>query len=125
MAVRRMKVWVNIAASNNAWSGGVTKEHLATIARQAPAVRVYDLSDETAIGVTTAYEIRAEGAELWALLELERKPGGDGSWHAESVIMARELGGEVELGAVALTTLRRGLIQEQLAERYPGRVGKL
>lgn len=119
-----MKIWVNIAASNNAWSGGVTKEHLAAIAKEAPAVLVYDLSDESAIGVTTAYDIRAEGAELWSLLDLEREPGGEGRWHAESVIV-REPGEQVTLGAVALTTLRRGLIQEQLAERYPGRVGKL
>lgn len=119
-----MKVWVNIAASNNAWSGGVTNAHLAAIAKEAPAVGVYDLSDESLIGRPVAYEIRAEGAELWSLLDLERKPGGDGSWHAESVIV-REPDGQVTLGAVALTTLRRGLIQEQLAGRYPGRVGKL
>lgn len=119
-----MKVWVNIAASNNAWSGGVTNEHLVAIAKEAPAVGVYDLSDESAIGVTTAFDIRSGGAELWSLLDLEREPGGEGRWHAESVL-AREPGGRVELAAVALTTLERGEIMKQLARRYPGRVGKL
>jgi len=104
-----MKVWVNIAASNNAWSGGVTNEHLAAIAKAAPAVGVYDLSDESLVGRTIAYEIRAEGAELWALLDLEREPSG--KWHAESVLM---LAPGVKLGAIALTTMPRGLIQEQL-----------
>lgn len=119
-----MKVWVNIAASNNAWSGGVTNEHLAAIAKEAPAVGVYDLSDESLIGRPVAYEIRAEGVELWALLDLEREPGGEGKWHAESVLMLAP-SGEVKLGAVAITTMRRGLIQEQLAARYPGKVGSL
>lgn len=119
-----MKVWVNIAASNNAWSGGVTNAHLAAIAKATPVVGVYDLSDESLIGRTSAYDIRAEGAELWALLELDRQPGGEGRWHAESVIVQKP-GGEVELGAVALTTMQRGLIQEQLTKRYPGKVGKL
>lgn len=119
-----MKVWVNIAASNNAWSGGVTNEHLAAIAKAAPAALVYDLFDESLIGRTTEFDIRAEGAELWSLLDLEREPGGMGRWHAESVFV-REPDGQVELGAVALTTLPRGWIQAQLAQRYPGRVGKL
>lgn len=120
-----MKVWVNIAASNNAWSGGVTNEHLARIAEEARPVVVYDLSDESAIGVTTEFDIRSEGAELWSLLELEREPGGGGRWHAESVMVQDVTSGRVTLAAVALTTMRRGLIQEQLAKRYPGRVGKL
>lgn len=119
-----MLVWVNIAASNNAWSGGVTPEHLAAIAKEAPAVKVYDLSDESLIGVTSTYEIRADGTELWALCDLEREPGGKGPWHGESVL-ARDSSGRVDLAAVALTTMPRGMIQAQIAGRYPGRVGRL
>lgn len=119
-----MRVWVNIAASNNAWSGGVTPAHLAAIAEKAPIVQVFDLSDESAIGVTSTYEIRADGCELWALLELEREPGGAGKWHGESVL-AWVPGGTVELGAVALTTKPRGWVAASIAARYPGRVGSL
>jgi hypothetical protein len=119
-----MKVWHNIAASNNAWSSGVTPEHLAAIAKASPAVKVYDLSDESLIGVTSTYELREAGMELWALLELEREPGGQGKWHGES-LLAKEPGGEVILAAVALTTMPRGFVQMDIARRYPGRVGRL
>lgn len=119
-----MKLWHNIAASNNAWSSGVTPAHLAAIAKEAPAVQVFDLSDESLIGATSTYEIRADGCELWALLELEREPGGTGRWHGESVL-AQEPGGSVKLVAVALTEMPRGWVQASIARRYPGRVGSL
>jgi hypothetical protein len=119
-----MKVWRNIAASNNAWSGGVTPAHLAAIAAASPAVKVYDLSDESLIGVTSTYELREAGMELWALLELERAPGGQGKWHGESVL-ARNPDGSVELAMVALTTQPRGFVQMDIARRYPGRVRSL
>lgn len=114
-----MKVWVNIAASNNAWSSGVTPAHLAAIAKAAPAVKVFDLSDESLIGATSTYEIRADGMELWALLDLEREP--EGRFHGESVL-TQTPDGEVQLAMVALTTLPRGAIQAWIARRYPGKV---
>lgn len=119
-----MKLWVNIAASNNAWSSGVTPKHLAAIAKEAPAVSVYDLSDERLIGKTSEYDLRAEGCELWALLDLDREPGGTGKWHGES-LLTKEPDGRVLLRAVALTTAPRGFIQAAVAARHPGRVGKL
>jgi hypothetical protein len=119
-----MKVWHNIAASNNAWSSGVTPAHLAAIAKASPAVKVYDLSDERAIGVTSTYELRESGMELWALLELEREPGGVGKWHGES-LLTKAPGGPVELAAVALTTQPRGFIERSIAARHPGKVGRL
>jgi hypothetical protein len=119
-----VKVWHNIAASNNAWSSGVTPEHLAAIAKASPAVKVYDLSDESLIGVTSTYELREGGVELWALLELEREPGGVGKWHGESVL-TKAPGGPVELAAVALTTRPRGFVEQDIAKRYPGKVGRL
>lgn len=117
-----MKLWHNIAASNNAWSGGVTPAHLAAIAKAAPAVEVYDLRDQTLVGMTSTYEVRADGCELWALLELERMP--EGKWHGESVLV-REPGGAVHLGVVALTTKPRGWVQAWIENRHPGRVGSL
>lgn len=117
-----MKVWHNIAASNNAWSSGVTPAHLAKIAFNSPIVQVFDLSDESLIGKTCEYEVRAEGTELWALLDLERIPAG--KWHGESVL-AQNPDGTVELAMVALTTMPRGFIQRAIAARYPGRVGSL
>jgi hypothetical protein len=119
-----VKVWHNICASNNAWSSGVTPTHLAAIAKAAPAVPVFDLSDESLIGVTSTYEIRADGCELWALLDLEREPGRGGKWHGESVLV-RNPDGNVLLGAVALTTKPRGWVAASIAARYPGRVGSL
>jgi hypothetical protein len=119
-----VKVWHNIAASNNAWSSGVTPAHLAAIAKASPAVKVYDLSDERVIGVTSRYELREAGMELWALLELERAPGGVGNWHGESVL-AKESDGRVQLFAVALTTKPRGFIERAIAARHPGKVGRL
>jgi hypothetical protein len=116
-----MRVWHNIAASNNAWSCGVTPALLAAIAKESPAVQVFDLSDESLIGVTSKYEIRADGCELWAELELEREPGGERRWHGESVL-AKEPDGSVKLCAVALTTMPRGWVAASLAVRYPGRV---
>ena len=118
-----MKLWHNIAASNNAWSSGVTPAHLAAIAKEAPAVPVFDLSDESLIGVTSTYELRADGCELWALLELERPP--EGKWHGESVMVQDTREGSVKLGAVALTTQPRGWVQAWIANRHPGKVGSL
>lgn len=118
-----MKLWHNIAASNNAWSSGVTPAHLAAIAKEAPAVPVFDLADQTLVGVTSTYEMRADGCELWALLELERMPAGN--WHGESVLMREGLDGSVKLGAVALTTKPRGWVQAWIENRHPGRVGSL
>ena len=117
-----MKLWHNIAASNNAWSGGVTPAHLAAIAKAGPAVQVFDLRDQSLVGMTSTYEIRADGCELWALLELERVP--EGKWHGESVLV-QEPGGGVALGVVALTTLPRGAIEAWMMNRYPGKVGRL
>lgn len=120
-----MRVWHNIAASNNAWSGGVTPAHLAAIAKEAPTVEVFDLSDESLIGVASKYEVRADGCELWALLELEHEPGGSGRWHGESVLAGNPDGSDVKLVAVALTTQPRGWVAASIARRYPGRVGTL
>lgn len=119
-----IQLWLNIAASNNAWSNGVSPEQLAAIAKAAPVVKVFDLSDESVIGVTGQYEIRADGCELWSLCTLERQPGGDGKFHAEAVLM-RVAEGPVQLGMVALTTMARGLIHEWMTQRYPGKVGRL
>ena len=117
-----MKLWHNICASNHAWSGGVTPAHLAAIAKAAPAVEVYDLRDQTLVGMTSTYEVRADGCELWALLELERMP--EGKWHGESVLV-REPGGAVHLGVVALTTAPRGELEAWMVNRYREKVGRL
>jgi hypothetical protein len=118
------QVWLNIAASNNAWSSGVTPAHLAAIAKAAPAVQVFDVPEGSLLGVTGPYEIRADGCELWSLCELEREPSGEGKYHAEAVLM-REPDGAVKLWAVAVTSLPRGAIQAWMARRYAGRVGRL
>ena len=118
-----MRVWVNICASNNAWSSGVTPAHLKAIAEAAPHVQVFDVPRGALIGSTTGdYDLRLDGAELWAALELESEPRG--KYHGEAVLI-RHPDGRVELGMVALTTQRRGAIQEWMARRYPGRVGSL
>lgn len=118
-----MKLWHNIAASNNAWSSGVTPAVLAALAKEAPAVQVFDIADGSLIGATSTYEIRADGCELWALLELERVP--DGAWHGESVLVQDTRDGSVKLGAVALTTKPRGWVQGWIENRHPGKVGRL
>ena len=117
-----MKVWVNIAASNNAWSSGVTPAHLGAIAKDAPHVQVFDVPLGALIGSVGEYELRADGQELWGHCELAREP--DGSYHGEAVL-AKERDGRVALCMVALTTQRRGAIAEWMARRYPGRVGSL
>lgn len=117
-----MRIWVNIAASNNRWSSGVTPAHLAKFAFEAPVVPVFDLSDQALIGATLEYEVRAQGAELWAALEVSRVPGG--KWHGESLI-TKEADGSAVLRAVALTTLPRGAVAALVAQRHPGRVGSL
>lgn len=119
-----MNVWINIAASNNPWSSGVTPEHLAAIARAAPVVPVFDVPKGAHIGTTTGhYQIRADGCELWALCELELEAEPPGS-HAEAVLMQKPHG-PVELGAVAVTALPRGGIRAWMERRYVGRVGSL
>ena len=117
-----MKVWVNIAASNNAWSSGLTPARIATLAFEAPVVEVFDVPAGSLIGRTTEYEVRANGTELWARLDLEREP--EGSFHGESVLMQTP-DGAVQLAMVALTTLPRGAIRAWVARRYPGKVGRL
>lgn len=115
-----MKVWVNVCASNNAWSSGVTPEHLARLAQEAPVVEVFQLPEGEKIGVTGPFELREEGCELWSLCEFEQPARG----HGESVL-ARHPDGRIELCMVAMTTQARGAIAEWMARRYPGRVGSL
>lgn len=118
-----MRVWVNICASNNAWSSGVTPAHLAKFAAEKPVVPVFDLSDQALIGATAGdYDLRLDGAELWAALEVNRIPGG--KWHGESLI-TKEADGSAVLRMVTLTTLPRGAVAALIAQRHPGRVGSL
>lgn len=114
--------WVNIAASNNRWSNGVTRAHLKAIADAAPHVQVFDVPLGDLIGSVREYELRADGQELWGNCDLERQPLG--KYHGEAVLI-RNPDGRVDLGMVALTTQPRGAIQQWLARRYPGRVGNL
>lgn len=117
-----MRIWVNICASNNAWSSGVTPALLARFAFEAPVVPVFDLSDQALIGATVEYEVRAQGTELWAALELNRIPGG--KWHGESLI-TKEADGSAVLRMVTLTTMPRGAVAALIAQRHPGKVGSL
>lgn len=115
---------MNIAASNNPYSSGVTPRHLAAIAEAAPVVQVFDVPRGALLGVTGEYELRADGCELWSHLDLESEPESE-RYHGEAVLMKELSSGALTLGMVALTALPRGAVQGWIANRYPGKVGRL